>query len=60
MSKYLEYAEEAARLEREGSYSDAAFAWMCAMTKANNPINHRWAAARHDFCSTLKYRYQEA
>ncbi len=58
-SRYLEYAIEAARLECEGNYQDAAFAWTCAMTKARNPLNRDWAAARHDFCQTPKYHNQE-
>ncbi len=49
-SQYLEYANKAAELERNGELIKAAFAWECAANNARNLKNEDWADARSHFC----------
>ncbi len=50
-SQYLEFAEEAVRLEQCRQWVDAAFAWGCAARKAHQLVNLSWAETRSDFCN---------
>ncbi len=49
-SQYLEYADKAAELERNGELIKAAFAWECAVNHARNLNNRHWANSRSQFC----------
>ncbi|MGL4224972.1 MAG: ANR family transcriptional regulator [Vibrio sp.] len=48
--QYLEFANRAAQLERDGQWLNAAFAWTGAAHHARNLKNRHWATARCDFC----------
>jgi hypothetical protein len=50
---YLQYAENAADLERNGFFADAAFEWTCASMKATHACNRAWCEARTHRCSKL-------
>ncbi len=50
-SQYLEFAEEAVRLEQSRNWVDAAFAWACAKGKAHQLVNYYWAESRSEFCN---------
>jgi hypothetical protein len=48
---YLEYAEHAADLERNGFFAEAAFQWTCASMKASYACNRAWCEARTHRCT---------
>lgn len=58
-SEYPKHAEHAAVLEREGFYSDAAFAWTVAAQNARQPANRAWADHRASFCHVWSRHYQQ-
>ncbi|KER02852.1 ANR family transcriptional regulator [Photorhabdus temperata] len=47
---YLRAAHEAAQLEREDEYRQAAQAWSKANRFSRNPLNQTWSEHRADFC----------
>ncbi len=58
-SRFQEFAEQAAQLERKGNYRNAAFAWMGCVGHAHNPANRHWAKARSDFCHAWGCRLEK-
>ncbi|WP_234498058.1 ANR family transcriptional regulator [Vibrio maritimus] len=51
---YLKLAQQAAELERDHQYENAAMMWKQVSYLASHPENKLWAENRHDFC--LRYR----
>ena len=47
---YMELAEDAAQMERNGLLSQAIALWKRAIAQANKPSNKEWAARRMAFC----------
>ncbi|MFV8770809.1 ANR family transcriptional regulator [Yersinia enterocolitica] len=47
---YYQAAREAAQIEREGDYRQAAKVWTKAARTSRNPLNQEWSENRSDFC----------
>ncbi|CCN69758.1 ANR family transcriptional regulator [Vibrio nigripulchritudo] len=56
---YPNHAEHAAKLERSGYFTEAAFAWTVAAQHARQPANRHWAESRSSFCETWARRYEQ-
>jgi hypothetical protein len=48
--RYYELAQEAAELERNQQYKNAAIAWQQVARLASHPANITWAENRYEFC----------
>lgn len=57
-TKFADFADHAAALERTGYFTEAAFHWEVAAQNARRPENRHWAECRSMFCSLWSRRYE--
>lgn len=51
-NNFNEWAQIAARAERDHDYLQARENWLSAVNTAKNNRNRLWAEARHEYCET--------
>jgi len=54
---YKEFAEQAANLEQQAHWKEAALHWEQAEKKAQKTSNRNWAVHRKEFCRSQMSRF---